>query len=132
MLKVAVDTKPPQQEPNNELTQFREQIQRCIKQELHNIGDVKIVDSIENGWVYYIETTFSLIDPIKDNSSQPEVTISAQIVSHKGSVEGGYHSVFPYTMNRLPIVCASFAELFNDLYLEKVRNERRKPDTFHS
>lgn len=128
MLKVAVVTKPPQQGSDNEITKFRAHIQQYIEQELEKIEDVKIVDLTENGWVYYIEITFSLCKSIEDNLSQSKSTISAQIVSANGLVDTSYNSVLPYTMNRLPVVCATLAELFNDICLEKVRNECRKPN----
>ena len=122
MLKVAVDTKLPQQEGfDNELTKFRDHIQQGIEQELHKIGDVKIVDKETKEWIYYTEVTFSLGKTI-ENPSQSVARITAQIVNDKGLIDAHYDSVFVYTIDRLSSVYIGFVDLFNDYYLQKVRN----------
>ena len=123
MLKVSVDTKPRQQELNNEIAQFRERIQQSIEQELHKIGDVKIVDRTEREWVYYIEATFSLCKSSENNPSHLLARIFAQIVNDKGLVDASYDSVYAYPIDRLPTICELFIELFNDICLEKVRGK---------
>ncbi len=124
MLKVAVDTKPQQQESNNEITKFREHIQHGIEQELLTIEDVEIVDRNKREWVYYIEVTFSLCKSSEDNSSQPLARILAQIVNDKGWVNENYDSVYAYPMDRISTICELFVELFNDICLEKVRKKK--------
>lgn len=126
MLKVAVDTKPPQQDFNNEITNFRERIQQCIEQELNNIEDVEIVDRAENEWVYYIEIKFLFRKSIDEHSPQSLANISADIISDKEKKLAGYHAPKAYEINNLPVVCRLIVEFLNDFYLEKVRSERRK------
>ena len=120
---VTVSVISPHQEGDNDITDFRETIQKYVEQELEELGDVEIVDS-KNAWDYSIEITFSLCYRQRENKPHlPEARILASFNDSKKYANSVYDSTLKYSKDQLCICCKNLVEFFNSGPLELARKD---------